>query len=81
MTTTIQLFDEREAARQLGLSVATMRRRRLFRQPPAWLKLGSRVLYRAAELEAFVEASVVQLGNAGSNNRRHANAKRRPGDG
>lgn len=30
----IDLFDEREAARRLGLSVATMRRRRLIRQPP-----------------------------------------------
>lgn len=55
------LFDEREAARRLGLSVATMRRRRLLRRPPVWVKLGARVLYRNSDLEAFVEANVVEL--------------------
>lgn len=55
------LFDEREAARRLGLSVATLRRRRLLRQPPAWVKLGGRVLYRAVDLNAFVEANVVRI--------------------
>ena len=52
MITQTDLFDEREAARRLGLSVATMRRRRLLRRPPAWVKLGGRVLYRALELDA-----------------------------
>jgi hypothetical protein len=55
------LFDEREAAQRLGLSVATLRRRRLRRQPPVWAKLGSRVLYRKQDLESFVEANVVRL--------------------
>lgn len=59
METAIELIDEREAARRLGLSVATLRRRRLFRQPPAWVKLGSRVLYRQTDLAAFIEANVV----------------------
>jgi hypothetical protein len=45
----------------LGLSVAAMRRQRLLRQPPAWVKLGGRVLYRSGELEAFINANVVQL--------------------
>ena len=54
------LFNEREAARRLGLSVGTMRRRRLFRAPPAWVKLGGRVLYRKSDLDAFVEAHVVE---------------------
>jgi hypothetical protein len=60
-----ELLDEHEAARRLGLSVATMRRRRLLRQPPVWAKLGGRVLYRAADLDAFVEASVVRLPDRG----------------
>lgn len=55
------LFDEREAARRLGLSVATMRRRRLLRLPPRWCKLGGRVLYRQEDLLAFVEGSIVSL--------------------
>ena len=58
------LIDEHEAARRLGLSVATMRRRRLLRQPPAWVKLGSRVLYRISDLDAFIERNVVQLPTA-----------------
>jgi predicted DNA-binding transcriptional regulator AlpA len=61
MSSENELFNEHEAAGRLGLSVATIRRRRLFRQPPAWVKLGSRVLYRNSDLEAFIEANVVDL--------------------
>jgi len=61
MTTETALFDEHEAARRLGLSVATMRRRRLLRRPPIWVKLGGRVLYRNEDLVAFVEANLVSL--------------------
>ena len=53
------LINERDAARRLGLSVATMRRRRLFRLPPTWAKLGGRVLYREEDLEEFVAANLV----------------------
>jgi hypothetical protein len=56
-----ELCDEREAARRLGLSVATMRRRRLQRQPPAWVKLGFRVLYRRQDLDSFIDANLVRL--------------------
>lgn len=55
-----RLIPEREAAIRLGLSVSTLRRRRLFRQPPTFVKLGSRCLYRISDLEAFVQANVVQ---------------------
>lgn len=54
------LLNEHEAAQRLGLSVATLRRRRLLRQPPVWCKLGARVLYRAEDLTSFVEANIVQ---------------------
>jgi hypothetical protein len=64
------LLNEREAARWLGLSVATMRRRRLLRQPPAWVKLGARVLYRKQDLEFFVTANVVRLPNDTAKDRR-----------
>ena len=73
MNTDTELFDEREAARRLGLSVATIRRRRLLRQPPAWIKLGGRVFYRARELDAFVDANLTQLNTSPkpSNGRAH----------
>ena len=64
------LLNEREAARWLGLSVATMRRRRLLRQPPAWVKLGARVLYRKQDLESFVNANVIRLPNEEARDRR-----------
>jgi len=61
-----ELHNEREAALKLGLSVATLRRRRRRRQPPAWVKLGSRVLYRQKDLDAFVEANLVRPSSGGS---------------
>jgi hypothetical protein len=60
-----ELCDEREAARRLGLSVATLRRRRRHRQPPVWVKLGFRVFYRKRDLESFIEANVICLPHGG----------------
>jgi hypothetical protein len=54
-----ELCDEREAARRLGLSVATLRRRRRLQQPPVWVKLGFRVLYRKQDLEFFIDANLI----------------------
>ncbi len=59
-----ELRSEREAAKRLGLSVASMRRKRLLRQPPVWLKLGARVLYREEDLDAYIESCVVRLPEA-----------------
>ena len=56
----LELRNEKQAAQRLGLSVATLRRRRLLRQPPAWVKLGARVLYRSNDLDDFVQANLVQ---------------------
>ena len=56
-----ELCGEREAARRLGLSVGTLRRRRQLRQPPAWVKLGFRVVYRIQDLEAFIAANVIAV--------------------
>jgi hypothetical protein len=55
------LVDEYEAARRLGLSVSSIRRRRLLHQPPVWVKLGARVLYRPRDLQDLVDRSVVRL--------------------
>lgn len=64
MNGSIQLFKENEAARYLRLSVATLRRRRLLRQQPVWIKLGSRVFYRATDLDAFVSDGAARLSGA-----------------
>lgn len=56
-----ELINEHEAARRLGLSVATLRRRRLLQQAPTFIKLGSRVLYRVEDLDNFVESSAVHF--------------------
>jgi Helix-turn-helix domain len=61
MNTQTELLNEREAARRLCVSISTIRRRRLHRQPPVWVKVGSRVLYRRQDLESFINASVVRL--------------------
>jgi len=58
MTTNVLLVvDVREAARRLGLSASTLAKMRLYGTGPNYSKLGSRVVYRAEDLEAWVEAN------------------------
>ena len=52
-----RLINEHEAAYQLGLKVATLRRWRWAGSPPSFLKLGSSVRYNPAELASFIEAA------------------------
>ena len=54
------LLNERAAAAWLGLGVSTLRRRRFRRQTPPWIQLGARILYRKSDLEAFIQANLVQ---------------------
>ncbi len=49
------LLTEREVAKLLKVSVATIRRRRLFRLPPKWLKLGSSVRYEPDVIRHLIE--------------------------
>ncbi len=51
------LVNEHEAARLLGLSVKTIRRRRWAGKPPPFLKIGAAVRYEPAELAALIEAA------------------------
>jgi hypothetical protein len=51
------LLDEREVARLLKISVATIRRRRLFGKPPEYMKIGSSVRYRPASVLQLMECS------------------------
>lgn len=50
------LLTEREVAQRLKVSVATIRRRRLFRQPPEWIKIGASVRYRPEAVERLIES-------------------------
>jgi hypothetical protein len=49
-----ELLTEREVARLLKVSVATIRRRRLLRQPPTWLKIGALVRYRREAIQLLI---------------------------
>lgn len=49
-----------EAARYLGLSVSTLEKMRLEGRGPRYLKLGGRCFYRRSDLDAYVEAAIVE---------------------
>jgi predicted DNA-binding transcriptional regulator AlpA len=53
------LLNEYEVARLTGLSVASIRRRRLLRQPPKFLKLGASVRYRPSAIRDWLESQQV----------------------
>lgn len=46
-----------EAAAYLGLSASTLAKLRLSGRGPTFCKLGRRVVYRQADLDAYLEAS------------------------
>ena len=50
------LLNEHDVARLTGLSVATVRRWRLQRQGPRYLKIGAAVRYRPADVTAWLES-------------------------
>jgi predicted DNA-binding transcriptional regulator AlpA len=50
------LLNEHDVARITALSVASVRRWRLFRQGPKYLKLGAAVRYRAEDVSAWLES-------------------------
>lgn len=54
-----QALTEHEVAKQLGLSVATLRAWRLKGKGPRFVRFGRAVRYLVADVERFVEASVV----------------------
>jgi predicted DNA-binding transcriptional regulator AlpA len=50
------LLTERQVAELLNVSVATIRRRRLFRQPPEFVKIGASVRYTRASIQKLIES-------------------------
>lgn len=51
-----RLLNEKEVAAILNVSVATIRRRRLFNQPPVFRKIGASVRYHPDDVAAWIDA-------------------------
>jgi predicted DNA-binding transcriptional regulator AlpA len=58
------LLNEHDVARITGLSVASVRRWRLLRQGPKFLKLNSAVRYRAEDIERWLASRPTGGGEA-----------------
>ncbi len=56
------VLNEREAATVVGCSVALLRKWRLFREGPCYVKVGRLVRYRQSDLDAFLDAHLVATG-------------------
>ena len=54
-----QAMTDREAAKVLGLSVATLRAWRLRRRGPRFLRFGRAVRYLIADLDRFIESNTI----------------------
>ena len=50
------LLNEQDVARITGMSVATVRRWRLFRQGPRYIKIGAAVRYRAEDITVWLNS-------------------------
>jgi predicted DNA-binding transcriptional regulator AlpA len=51
-----ELLTERDLARITGMSVASIRRWRLLRQGPKYIKIGAAVRYKPEDLSAWLES-------------------------
>ncbi len=58
-------LNDREVAEMLGVSVATVRRWRLIKQGPRYLKLGGLCKYRPEDLQSWIES--LPAGGASAN--------------
>lgn len=54
-----RLLNEHEVADITGLSVASVRRWRLFRQGPKYIKIGAAVRYKPEDVSAWLESRPV----------------------
>jgi predicted DNA-binding transcriptional regulator AlpA len=52
----IHLLNEYQVSEMLGVSVATVRRRRLLNRGPRFLKVGALCKYRMEDISAWVES-------------------------
>jgi hypothetical protein len=52
------LMSEEDTANVLGMSPRTLEGKRLRGEPPPYVKLGKRVMYRPSDIAAYVNANV-----------------------
>jgi predicted DNA-binding transcriptional regulator AlpA len=52
----MEVLSEREVAKRLGISLASLQRRRLEGDGPAHARIGNRLLYRWDDVERWFEA-------------------------
>ena len=55
----VQVVNDREAARFLGLAPQTLRNWRTNRRGPKYVRLGGRIVYRLADLNEFLNRGVI----------------------
>jgi predicted DNA-binding transcriptional regulator AlpA len=64
-------MTEHDVARITGLSVASVRRWRLVRQGPKYLKIGAAVRYKERDLSAWLESRPTGGGDQGAGDERN----------
>jgi len=62
MSTSIQTgrLKVPEAANYLGVGISTLDKMRMEGRGPRYLKIGGRVFYRLTDLDAYIEAAVIE---------------------
>ena len=55
----LRLLTDAEVSAITGWAIQTLRKRRMRREGPPWLKIGSAVRYRLADVEAYLDANRV----------------------
>lgn len=55
-----QLLSEREVSEEYGLSISWLRKQRLHRLGPRYYKISRMVKYRRADIEAYLQAHMVE---------------------
>jgi predicted DNA-binding transcriptional regulator AlpA len=58
-----RLLTESEVAKLLSVSLATIRRRRLLRQPPEFVKIGTCVRYQPKAVEELIRDGIHRSGD------------------
>jgi predicted DNA-binding transcriptional regulator AlpA len=67
MIITPAMLKEGDLAQITGMSLATIRRWRLLRQGPKYLKIGAAVRYKPEDISAWLESRPVSGGNSPHN--------------
>jgi predicted DNA-binding transcriptional regulator AlpA len=56
-----EVMNDKQAARFIGISVATIRKWRFERKGPSYVRLGRSIRYFRVDLESFIEAKRINV--------------------